>query len=147
MDLGLQGRVAIVTGASRGIGLAVTRALVGEGVSVVAGARTVTGELKDLASAGSVRVLAVDLAQPDGPAKLVAFAGDRVDILVNNVGSAPARTTGFLEVTDEQWIATIGLNLLPAVRSCRAVLPLMLAAGSGSIVTVSSVNAALPDPG
>jgi NAD(P)-dependent dehydrogenase (short-subunit alcohol dehydrogenase family) len=147
MDLALTGRVAVVTGASRGIGLAVTRALVAEGVTVVAGARTVTAELDDLARGGSVRVMQVDLAEPDGPAKLVAFAGDRVDILVNNVGSAPARTGGFLDVTDDQWIATIGLNLLPAVRACRAVLPLMVSAGSGAIVTISSVNAALPDPG
>jgi NAD(P)-dependent dehydrogenase (short-subunit alcohol dehydrogenase family) len=146
MDLGLQGRVAVVTGASRGIGLAITRALVAEGVRVVTGARRSSAELDDLAQTGSVQILEVDLADPAGPGRLIELAGDRVDILVNNVGSAPARTGGFLSVTDEQWQASIGLNLLPAVRATRSVLPVMLAAGRGSIVNISSVNASLPDP-
>ncbi|MEN3360330.1 MAG: hypothetical protein V7637_4312 [Mycobacteriales bacterium] len=146
MELGLQGRVAVVTGASRGIGLAVVRALVAEGVHVVAGARKTSAELAELAQAGQVRVVEVDLAEAGGPERLVASAGDRVDILVNNVGSAPARTGGFLTVTDDDWLATLNLNLMPAVRACRSVLPVMLAAGSGAIVSISSVNAALPDP-
>jgi NAD(P)-dependent dehydrogenase (short-subunit alcohol dehydrogenase family) len=147
MDLGLNGHVAIVTGASKGIGLAITQALVEEGVSVVAGARRSSDDLEALAATGSVRVLEVDLADPIGPSRLVEFAGKRIDILVNNVGSAPARTDGFLQVTDDQWLHTLGLNLMPAVRAARSVLPLMLAAGHGSIVTISSVNANLPDPG
>jgi NAD(P)-dependent dehydrogenase (short-subunit alcohol dehydrogenase family) len=146
MDLGLHGQVAVVTGASRGIGLAITRSLVAEGARVVAGARRSSSELDELARAGSVQVLEVDLAEGAGPGRLVELAGGRVDVLVNNVGSAPARTGGFLSVTDEQWQATIGLNLLPAVRATRSVLPVMLAAGRGSIVNISSVNAFLPDP-
>jgi NAD(P)-dependent dehydrogenase (short-subunit alcohol dehydrogenase family) len=146
MDLGLHGQVAVVTGASRGIGLAITRSLVAEGTRVVAGARRSSSELDELARAGSVQVLEVDLAEGAGPGRLVELAGGRVDILVNNVGSAPARTGGFLSVTDEQWQATIGLNLLPAVRATRSVLPVMLAAGRGAIVNISSVNAFLPDP-
>jgi NAD(P)-dependent dehydrogenase (short-subunit alcohol dehydrogenase family) len=114
MDLGLHGQVAIVTGASRGIGLAITRSLVAEGARVVAGARRSSPELDELARTGSVQVLEVDLAEGAGPGRLVELAGGRVDILVNNVGSAPARTGGFLSVTDEQWQASIGLNLLPA---------------------------------
>ncbi|MEW2041332.1 SDR family oxidoreductase, partial [Streptomyces sp. NPDC005534] len=78
--------------------------------------------------------------------RLVDAAGGRIDVLVNNVGSAPARTGGFLSVTDEQWRRTVDLNLLTAVRVTRAALPVMLAAGRGSIVTVGSVNATLPDP-
>jgi NAD(P)-dependent dehydrogenase (short-subunit alcohol dehydrogenase family) len=146
MDLGLQGRVAVVTGASRGIGLAVVRALAGEGVRVIAGARKSSAELDELASAQGVRVMLGDLTGPSGPAELVEAAGDRLDILVNNVGGAPARTAGFLSVTDEQWLASISLNLMPAVRATRSALPLMLAAGGGSIVNISSVNASLPDP-
>jgi NAD(P)-dependent dehydrogenase (short-subunit alcohol dehydrogenase family) len=112
MDLGLPGRVAVVTGASRGIGLAVARALVAEGAHVVAGARSSSAELDDLARTGSVQILEVDLSEAAGPARLVGLAGDRVDILVNNVSSAPARAGGFLSVTDEQWQAALGLNLL-----------------------------------
>lgn len=113
MELGLNGRIAVVTGASRGIGLAVTRALVAEGAQVVAGARTSSAELSELARGVQVQVLETDLATADGPGQLVALAGDRVDILVNNVGSAPARTGGFLTVTDEQWQASLALNLFP----------------------------------
>jgi NAD(P)-dependent dehydrogenase (short-subunit alcohol dehydrogenase family) len=146
MDLGLQGHIAVVTGASRGIGLAIVQALADEGAQVVAGSRRGSPELDALVATGNVRALNVDLADPAGPARLVEFAGDRVDILVNNVGNAPARTGGFLEVTDEQWQASLALNLMPAVRTTRSVLPLMLAAGRGAIVNISSVNATLPDP-
>ena len=143
MDYGLAGKVAVVTGAGRGIGLAITSALAAEGAHVVAGSRTVTPELGSL---DNVTAVAVDLTDVDGPATLVGVAGPRVDILVNNVGSAPARTGGFLSVTDDDWQATLDLNLLAAVRTTRAVLPPMLAGGGGAIVTVSSVNAALADP-
>ena len=146
MDLGLTGRTAVVTGASRGIGLAITRGLSANGVHVVAGARRSSPELDQLAKEGSVQVLEVDLAEPGGPGRLVALAGDRIDILVNNVGSAPARTGGFLDITDEDWQQTITLDLMAAVRATRSALPAMLAAGRGAIVSVCSVNASLPDP-
>jgi len=142
MDLGLEGRVAVVTGASRGIGLAVVRAMLSAGVRVVAGAREVTPEL----AGDGLTAVRVDLAHPDGPAELVAAAAGRVDILVNNVGGAPARTGGFLSVTDDDWLHTLNLNLLSAVRATRAALPAMLAAGRGSIVNVCSVNSTLADP-
>ena len=146
MDLGLSGRIAIVTGASRGIGLAVVHGLVAEGVRVTAGARKSSAELDDLAAAGTVRVVEVDLAEPGGPARLVAAAGDRIDILVNNVGAAPARPGGFGEITDEDWQTSLTLNLMAAVRTTRAALPVMVAAGTGAIVNMSSANAFLPDP-
>ena len=147
MDLRLNGLTAVVTGASRGIGLAVTRGFVAEGVRVTAGALTSSAELDELAGTGRVRVVEVDLAAPDGPARLVAAAGDRIDILVNNVGAAPARPGGFAGITDEDWQATLNLDLMAAVRATRAALPVMLAAGKGAIVNISSVNASLPDPG
>ena len=147
MDLRLNGQTAVVTGASRGIGLAVTRGLVAEGVYVTAGALKSSAELDELAGAGMVRVVEVDLADPGGPARLVAAAGDRIDILVNNVGTAPARPGGFGEITDQDWQASLTLNLMAAVRTTRAALAVMLAAGKGAIVTISSVNAVLPDPG
>ncbi|HEY2225737.1 SDR family NAD(P)-dependent oxidoreductase [Actinomycetospora sp.] len=146
MDLELGGAVAVVTGASRGIGLAVTRALVAEGAHVVAGARRTSAELTALADTGAVDMVPVDLATPDGPATLVDAAGGRVDVLVNNVGAVHPRLGGFLEVTDEQWIDSLTLTLLAAVRTTRAALPSMLAAGRGAIVNIGSVNASLPDP-
>src|SRR5215469_15769228 len=147
MDLHLSGKVAVVTGASRGIGLAVTRALVEEGVRVVAAARGSSAELTALGS--SVRAVGADLTSPEGPQKVIdeaitAFGG--LDILVNNVGSVRPRVGGFLSVTDEDWVATMASNFLSAVRTTRAALPHLLRRGAGAIVTVSSVNAFLPDP-
>jgi NAD(P)-dependent dehydrogenase (short-subunit alcohol dehydrogenase family) len=146
MDLGLKDRTAVVTGASRGIGLAIVRALADAGARVIAGARGSSAELEELLRGGQVQALAVDLADPAGPGRLTALAGDRIDILVNNVGSAPARTGGFLSITDEDWYSSIALNLMAAVRVTRAALPVMLAAGQGVIVNMCSVNARLPDP-
>src|SRR5262245_20345625 len=147
MDLHLSEKVALVTGASRGIGLAVTRALVEEGALVVAAAR---GSSSELAALGSrVRAVAADLTSPEGPQRVVeeaisGFGG--LDILVNNVGSVHPRVDGFLSVTDEDWAATLSSNFLSAVRMTRAALPHLLARGAGAIITVSSVNAFLPDP-
>jgi NAD(P)-dependent dehydrogenase (short-subunit alcohol dehydrogenase family) len=146
MNIDLTGQSAVVTGASRGIGLAVTRALVASGAHVTAGARESSAELHKLAADGSVEVVETDLAAPDGPAGLVAAAGDRIDVLVNNVGSAPARTGGFLAITDEEWLATLNINLMSAVRATRAALPAMLASGKGVIVNMCSVNSVLSDP-
>ncbi|MFJ6932201.1 SDR family NAD(P)-dependent oxidoreductase [Streptomyces nigra] len=146
MSSELNGRTAVVTGASKGIGLAIVEALVQAGAHVVAGSRTTSERLKTLAEEGSVTWVPVDLAEPEAAGELVAAAGGRVDVLVNNVGTAPARTGGFLSVTDEEWRHTIDLNLLAAVRVTRAALPMMLDAGDGSVITVGSVNATLPEP-
>lgn len=149
MDLHLSGKAAVVTGASRGIGLAVTRALAEEGVRVAAGAREPTIDLTQLAGSSLVRPMTVDLGTPDGPGRLVdeaaaAFGG--LDILVNNVGAVRPRTGGFLSVTDEDWLSTLTINLLAAVRTTRAALPHLYTRGGGTIVTIASVNATLPDP-
>lgn len=149
MDLKLTDKVAVVTGASKGIGLAITRALVDEGVKVVAGARSITEELVALSDTGQVLAVAIDLADPEGPAMLVArsshFGG--LDIVVNNVGAVTPRTTGFLDVSDSDWAITINLTLLAAVRTTRAAIPMLIERGGGNVVTICSVNAYLPDPG
>jgi NAD(P)-dependent dehydrogenase (short-subunit alcohol dehydrogenase family) len=111
---------------------------------VTAGALTVSPELDELAGTGEVQPVEVDLAEPSGPVSLVAAAGDRIDILVNNMGAAPSRPGGFGETTDEDWQTSLTLNLMAAVRTTRAALPVMLAANKGAIVSISSVNAVLP---
>jgi NAD(P)-dependent dehydrogenase (short-subunit alcohol dehydrogenase family) len=148
VDLGLNGRRAIVTGASKGIGLAATRRLVDEGVSVVTGSRETTAELKELVNTGRVTAVSVDLTTSTGPGELVAAAlGDgAVDILVNNAGAVTPRVEGFLSVTDEQWWQSVQLTFMAAVRVTREVLPHMLERRHGSIVNTASVNSTLPDP-
>jgi NAD(P)-dependent dehydrogenase (short-subunit alcohol dehydrogenase family) len=125
MDLHLKDKAVVVSGASRGIGLAVTQAFVEEGARVVAGARTTSPELAELAATGSVIPVTADLATASGVEALIETAVERlggIDVLVNNVGKAEPRLGGFTSVTDEQWLDTL-------------------------TVTISSVNAFLPDPG
>ena len=147
MNLDLAGKVAVVTGANKGIGLAVTRSLAAEGAHVVAGARHASPELTALAGVHAVQV---DLAEPGGPGRLVdeavsTFGG--VDVLVNNVGAVRPRLEGFLALTDEDWDWALTVNFLAAVRATRAALPHLLDRGGGTIVSICSVNAVLPDPG
>src|SRR6185436_15704300 len=104
MKLNLSGKVAVVTGASKGIGLAVVQALAAEGVRVVAGART-TDAL--IGSDGSVHAVSVDLASPDGPQRLIDEAVDTfggLDILVNNIGYVKPHLGGFTSITDDDWL-------------------------------------------
>jgi NAD(P)-dependent dehydrogenase (short-subunit alcohol dehydrogenase family) len=146
MDLQLNDAVVVVTGAGKGIGLATAQAFVREGAKVVAGSLKATDGLRELAATRQLRIVEVDLSTPEGPDQLVEAAGTRVDVLVNNVGAAPARLDGFLEVSDDAWTGTLNLDLLAAVRATRAALRLMLPAGSGVVVNVGSVNARLADP-
>ena len=145
MELGISGKTALVTGASRGIGLAITEALAAEGVRVVGAARTITPELKKAAAA----TVPVDLSTRDGAASVVERAIAEVggiDFLVNNVGAGDADRLslgGFLDTGDEQWQAIFDLNLFSAVWTTRAALPSMLDR-RGAIVNLSSINARVP---
>ena len=146
MDQELTGKVVVVTGASRGIGLAIVRALVAEGALVVAGVRTSNAALEALRRG---TVVTGDLSTPDGPGLLVeaaVAAHGRLDVLVNNIGGVRPRLDGFAAVTDDDWLWAFATNLMPAVRATRAALPHLLASAPSSIVTISSVNATLPDP-
>jgi NAD(P)-dependent dehydrogenase (short-subunit alcohol dehydrogenase family) len=148
MDLGLAGKRALVTGASRGIGLAVARLLVAEGVTVVSGSRENSPELEVLNDSGDVVQVPVDMLTDSGPSDLVETAtkDGPVDILVNNAGAVTPRLDGFLSVTDDDWWKTLNLTLMVAVRTTRALLPHMVGRKSGIIVNNASVNASLPDP-
>jgi NAD(P)-dependent dehydrogenase (short-subunit alcohol dehydrogenase family) len=140
MDLELAGKVAVVTGASKGIGLAVARLLAAERATVVAGARTVDS----LDGLDGVTGFAVDLGRPGGPEALVAHAVDshgRVDVLVNNVGRVQLRLDGFLATTDADFEASLQINFFAALRATRAAVGAMLDQGGGTIVNVVSVNA------
>jgi NAD(P)-dependent dehydrogenase (short-subunit alcohol dehydrogenase family) len=147
MDLQLDDKVAVVTGAGKGIGLAIVQALADEGALVVAGSRS-TATLDGL---DRVTGVAVDLAAPDGAAELVERAvaeHGRVDVLVNNVGAVRLRLDGFLGTSDEEFAWAMELNFFIALRATRAVLPHMIGQGGGAIVNVASVNAFFqPDAG
>ncbi|GGS61705.1 3-oxoacyl-ACP reductase [Planobispora rosea] len=152
MDLQLSGKVAVVTGASKGIGLAVVRTLLAEGARVVAASRKTTAELDALAGADLVHV-PVDLMDPEAPGRVVARAAEEfggLDILVNNAGGPPPGVSlprfGFLTPDDTAWREMFEFNLFSAVRAIRAAIPLMLQRGGGAIVNVSSVLARQPAP-
>lgn len=148
MDLQLKNKVAVVTGASKGIGLAIADAFAREGAHVVAGSRSVTPELEALHENHGVTAVPVDLSTPDGPDTLLRLAADeygRVDILVNNLGTATPRPS-FLDIDDAEWQRIFNVTLFSAVRASRAALPHLLEAGEGAIINISSINARLPFP-
>ncbi|MER7820989.1 SDR family oxidoreductase [Streptomyces sp. NPDC096097] len=146
MDLRIENRVYLVTGASSGIGEATVRLLAAEGATVVGVARKPwsTEALGDRVSA-----VAADLTDPDAArhvADTVLERHGRLDGLVNNVGALESRT-GFLDVTDEQWKHTFEVNFHSAVRMTRAALPALLDTGAGALVHIASEAARFPDPG
>jgi NAD(P)-dependent dehydrogenase (short-subunit alcohol dehydrogenase family) len=147
VDLNLNDKVAVVTGASKGIGFAVVRALAAEGATVVAGARS----LDTLQGLERVTPIAVDLSHREGPARLIDAAVERhgqIDVLVNNVGAARVRTSGFPSLTDEDFEQSLQINFFAALRAIRAAVVHMSRRRQGTIVNVASVNAFFePDGG
>jgi 3-oxoacyl-[acyl-carrier protein] reductase len=143
VDLGLEDRVCIVTGATAGIGLETARMLAEEGAQVVTSARR-----ESPPDVGEALHFAADLSRPDAPRELVAEAEracGRVDCLVNNVGFAVQ--TAFDELTDDDWDSMWQLNVMSYVRAIQAVLPGMRDRGAGRIVNVSSTAAKRPSAG
>jgi len=147
MDLGLTDKIAIVTGSSRGLGLASAAALVREGCRVTICARggprlaEAAAELQQLARAEDpVLSVVADLATPEGIESVVtrtvdAFGG--VDILVNNVGLA--RGAGIADTGDAEWTEAFEQTLFPAIRASRLAVPHMRRRGGGSIVMIASI--------
>lgn len=140
-------KIAVVTGASRGIGLAISQALGAAGFHIIAGSRHNTPELAALEAAGSATFVEADVSTAEGPRALIAEAArsGEIEVVVNNAGTANPRFDGILSVTDEQWTESLALNLLSAVRTTREALPHMVHRGRGSIVMIGSVNATLPE--
>ncbi|MFI6602691.1 SDR family NAD(P)-dependent oxidoreductase [Nonomuraea sp. NPDC050536] len=145
MDLHLTGKTAVVTGGSKGIGLALVRTLLAEGMRVVTGSRTITAELKETEAVP----VTVDLATAGGPAELIDRAVGvlgGIDLLVNNVGVgdtddfAKGARFNLLELPDEAWEHTFDLHFYSALRASRAALPYLIER-KGTIINVSSVGA------
>ncbi|MEU6602876.1 SDR family NAD(P)-dependent oxidoreductase [Streptomyces flaveolus] len=141
MDLNLSGKTAIVTGASRGIGLATVKTLINEGARVAGISRTITPELK---ASGAIAISA-DLSVADQTTTAVRSAIDdlgHVDLLVNNAGvvGTPA---DFVDLDNDAWAATFNTNFFSAVWVTRAVLPSLIER-RGAVVNVSSVSARMP---
>jgi NAD(P)-dependent dehydrogenase (short-subunit alcohol dehydrogenase family) len=152
MDLRLAGRVAVVTGATKGIGHAVTQTLLDEGARVVAVSRKAGPELDALAGPNLLHV-AADLMDPSAPAMAVARAVEvfgGLDVLVNNAGGPPPGATlprfGFLTPSDDDWRDMFEFNLFAVVRTVGAAIPHLLRSDGASIVNVSSGNGRRPGP-
>ncbi len=147
MDLQLGGKVALITGASKGIGLAAARAFAAEGAHVILSAR---GEeaLEDAVQTlrrdaeGQIHGLAADVTRPADLDALTAFAHDhfgRVDVLVNNAGTGTYKP--FLEVEDAELEYGMAINFFAQFRLSQRVVPMMIEAGGGAIVNVAGRTA------
>jgi NAD(P)-dependent dehydrogenase (short-subunit alcohol dehydrogenase family) len=152
MDLGLEGKVAFITGGSKGIGRECARILAEEGCAVVITARgqeLLEETAQELAEAAGQKIMPIagDMSKPEEVERAVSEAVDsfgRIDILVTCAGSSPG---GLLEdLTEDEWFSSLNLKFMGYVRACRAVLPRMKEQGSGSVVLVVGNDGLKPTP-
>jgi 3-oxoacyl-[acyl-carrier protein] reductase len=153
VKLGIDGRVAIVTGGSAGVGLAISRELLENGASVAVIGRNqarlekATAQLRADVPGGKVLAFAADVTLTETPAmavkKTIATFG-RIDILVNNAGRAQAGN--LMSSTEEQWSTMTDVKLTALRRFCKEVIPVMQAAHWGRIVNISSIGGIYPNP-
>jgi len=132
----LEGRTALVTGASKGIGRAIAEELARAGATVVVGYRSGQEEAEALAGEIGGRALQADVSSPEDAKRLVADAGD-VDVLVNNAGLT--RDTVLARMSDDDWRTVLETNLSSVFYTCRAVTRPMMRKRGGSIVNISSI--------
>jgi 3-oxoacyl-[acyl-carrier protein] reductase len=149
MDLGLRGKVALVTGANRGIGLAIALGLAREGCDLALCARGTESlaAAAERVEALGVRVAAIpaDVLRPDDAHRFVTEAAARlggIDILVNNAGKGLGRRLS--EATDDEWRQTFDYNVFQAVRLVRLVVPHMRERGGGAVVMIASISGWIP---
>ena len=150
MDLGLHGKVAIVTGGSEGIGKAAAASMAAEGADVVIAARRVDvleAAAAEIRAVSRHRVVAIptDVMEPDQVQALIDRTMDefgRIDILVNNAGTSAGGP--FLGVTDDAWQHDLDLKLYGAIRLSRLAVPIMREQGGGSIINVTNLGAKAP---
>ena len=143
-DLQLASQRALVTGGTKGVGAAVVQTLLNAGARVMATARSAPSS-----PANGARFVAADLSTAEGvravaQSVLQQFGG--IDILVNVLGGSGAPAGGFAALDDKEWSKELNQNLFPALRLDRALLPSMLAQGSGVIIHVTSIQHLLPLP-
>jgi len=141
----LVGKRALVTGGTRGIGIAIAKRLQASGASVIVTARTV-----DTALPEGIECVQADLGAAEGISSVVDWIQSQsggLDILVNNVGASDAPPGGFEALTDEIWANTLDVNLMAAVRLDRAFVPGMMARGKGAVVHIGSIAHKLPEAG
>ena len=155
MDLGLEGKVAIVTGGGQGIGKAITYAFAREGVRVAICGRTedvLQETAREIERETDSEVLAVraDVTSLSDIQRFVAATVDRfggIDILVNNANSRDVSVRGFFDLTDQDWIDKFEVKLLAHVRFAREVAPIMKARGWGRIINISGAASRRPGLG
>lgn len=153
MDLGINGKIALVAASSKGLGRAIATTLAAEGARLVMCARD-QEQLEQAAdricadTGAEVHTVAVDLATADGPGRFVETAVERlggVDILVTNTGGPRVGT--FAGLSEEDWLHAVDLVLLSAVRLIRAAVPHMESRGSGRIINITSISVKEPVDG
>jgi len=149
MDLGLKGKLALVTGSTGGIGYAIAQGLLAEGARVVINGRTparVVAAVEQLKTAGDVFGVAADMATAEGAATVADAVNSigALDVLVNNVGYFEVKPLAELE--DADWETMFQLNVMSAVRMSKAFLPGMLERNSGRIVFIASEQSVKPNP-
>jgi NAD(P)-dependent dehydrogenase (short-subunit alcohol dehydrogenase family) len=136
MNLELEGRTALITGSTKGIGLAIARTLAWEGADVIVNGRSADSSQAAAEKIGhGARGVAADVSTAAGCAKLLAEAGN-VDILVNNAGIFEPKP--FTEIPDEDWERFYQVNVMSGVRLTRAFLPKMLEKNWGRVIFISS---------
>jgi NAD(P)-dependent dehydrogenase (short-subunit alcohol dehydrogenase family) len=147
VNLGLEGRRALVTGGSKGLGFAIARELIDEGVRVAICSRSEDEVLAAAEELGASHAQAADVTDPEQVRDFVARSVEElggIDFLVNNAGGAHPGT--FATLSDENWAADLDVKLFSLIRCSREVLPHMRKAGGGRIVNIGAVYSRYPDP-